>query len=1263
MNKPVVICVDDESTILDSLEIQLRKLFSNEYLLETAVDGEEALELVEELLADNYEVALVLADCIMPKMQGDELLRRIHAISPKTIKIMLTGQADIEAVANAINHANLYRYITKPWQNEDLRLTLQEAFRSYFQEKKLAEQNAKLAQYNQNLEQLVKSRTQELEEKNQQLIASEKKYRDLVETSQDMIWSLDAEGRYTFVNEAVKQIYGYDPEEMLGRPFADFLTPEQFAKDLEVFQRILAGEQFFQYETTHLAKNGRPIHLLFNAIALRDDRGNLLGTTGTASDITKRKWAEEAMKASEKQYRALVEASQDMIWSVDAEGRYTFVNQAVKQIYGYEPFEMLGRSFADFEPPEQRAKDLELFQRLLNGESVFQYESRQIAKDGRPLYLMFNAIALFDDQGNVIGTTGTASDITKRKQTEEALRKSELTLRQIINTMPGAVYQFMLTPQGQKKYRFISQGAYKLLGYSAEQLIEDYTLQWNQILPQECDRLEESINASAKQRKAWFEEFRINHTNGQIRWIQGHSLPGEPLPDGSLTWTGTLIDITDRKQREEALRLIVEGTASKTGNEFFRSCVRYLAQLLHVRYALVTEWANQAKTRLRTLAFWADDDFGEIVEYDIADTPCHKVIEGTTCYYPENVQTFFPNDPDLVALGAQSYFGIALTNSSGKILGHLAVMDTKPMVNASSSREVPSEHLHILKIFAARTGAELERKLAEDALKQSAYAADAANRAKSEFLSRMSHELRTPLNAILGFTQVMNRSSSLSPQEQEHLGIISRSGEHLLELINDILEMSKIESGRVTLNETNFDLYCLLDTLKEMFQLKAKFKGIELIFDRIPDVPQYVKTDERKLRQVLINILGNAIKFTELGKVTLRVTRSHKSEIKSHNGQLAPDSFFLHSDSFFLHFEVEDTGSGIAPEEMHLLFAPFEQTETGRKSQQGTGLGLPLTRQFVQLMGGDITVSSTVGKGTIVKFDVPLCLAQSHEVQTPQETRRVIGLAPDQPKYRILVVDDVRLSRLVLVKLLASTGFEVREATNGVEAIALWKSWEPHLIFMDMLMPVMDGYEATRKIKAREQGSNRVQGTQGTQGAFYDTSALRLLAPGATGANSNTDISKEKSSPTSPASPAPHLQTIIIALTANAFEEDRAVILSAGCDDFVSKPFQEETIFEKIARYLGVRYIYEEPVLMSSEVSPQDEESSSDRCPEVYLSQMPAEWVTQLYQAAASGSDCQIFQLIEQIPSTHASLRHTLMDWVNNFRFDRVIDLIQQVKN
>lgn len=492
-------------------------------------------------------------------------------------------------------------------------------------------------------------------------------------------------------------------------------------------------------------------------------------------------------------------------------------------------------------------------------------------------------------------------------------------------------------------------------------------------------------------------------------------------------------------------------------------------------------------------------------------------------------------------------------------------------------------------------------------------AADAANKAKSEFLANMSHELRTPLNAILGFTQVMSRDSSLSTEQQQHLDIISHSGEHLLELINDILEMSKIEAGRVTLNKNSFDLQRLLDNLKEMLQLKALSKGLQLIVDYAPDVPQYVQTDERKLREILINLLGNAIKFTQAGSVTLRVSvvSSHGLLVSSKKQQTTDNR------QLTIHFEVEDTGAGIALEEVDKLFTAFGQTEAGRKSLEGTGLGLAISQKFVQLMGGDITVSSTLGKGTTFAFDIQLELTKATEIKTPQESRKVMGLAPNQPNYRILVVEDQPANRLLLVKLLTSVGFEVHEATNGQEAVALWSRHSPHLIFMDMRMPVLNGYEATKRIKSYLKGQ----------------------------------------------------ATVIVALTASALEEDRIVILSAGCDDFMRKPFREEVLLEKIAQHLGVRYLYDESGVKGKDEGTQGE-SRTDQRQEAWtnqplyfhLSQMPRDWVAKLHEAALKCLDHVIIQLIEQIPEAHAPLANTLEDWANNFLFNQVIDLIQSAQ-
>ena len=517
-------------------------------------------------------------------------------------------------------------------------------------------------------------------------------------------------------------------------------------------------------------------------------------------------------------------------------------------------------------------------------------------------------------------------------------------------------------------------------------------------------------------------------------------------------------------------------------------------------------------------------------------------------------------------------------------------------------------------------------------------AADAANRAKSQFLANMSHELRTPLNAILGFTQVMARDSSLSTEQQQYLSIINLSGKHLLELINDILQMSKIEAGRSTLKNHSFDLYYFLDNLKQMLQLKAVTKGLELIFECSPNVPQYVQADEGKLREILINLLGNAIKFTDEGSVTLRVRRGDGEmgrwgdrENKGNKGEMSKQQTTNNKRQTTISFEVEDTGPGVAPEEMEKLFTAFGQTETGRKLHQGTGLGLVISQTIVELMGGQIAVSSTPKQGTTFTFDIQVTLAKATDIQTSSQARKVIGLAANQSEYRILVVDDSPESRLFLVKLLKSVGFSVREAENGQEAIAMWSSYSPHLILMDMRMPVMNGYKATNHIKAREREIERWED----------------------GETMNKFTNNEQQT----------TNTIIIALTASVFEEERTAVLSAGCDDFMSKPFREELLWEKFAQHLGVRYLYEDSMNKS-----QDEEIQGklmtfvNQSLDCYLSSMPKEWVENLNQAALKCRDYEIIQLVEQIPEIHSPLANTLRNWANNFLFDQVIELIQRAQ-
>ena len=846
MKKPVIVCIDDEPDVLNSLKIELKKAIGDQCIIETAEGGEDALELLADLQADEYEIALVLSDYIMPDIKGDELLRRIHERSPDTLTIMLTGQADLEALSNAIKYAKLYRYIPKPWQNEDLKLTVVEAIHSYLQDQKLTNEILKRQEVN-----------EDLKVANEALSASESRLNQFLEALPVGVSVYNPDGSIAYFHQAARDLLGADT------------IPESTAEQLA----------------------------------------------------------------------------------------------ATYQLYVANTDELY--------PPD----NLPIL-RALKGEFV-KVDDVEIRQDGKIIAIEINTTPIFDASGNIVYAIAAFQDISDRKQSEKIL----------------ADYQHTLEAQ-----------------------------------------------------------------------------------------------IDERTEQ----------------------------------------------------------------------------------------------------------------------------------------------------------------------LQQAALAAEAANKAKSTFLANMSHELRTPLNSILGFAQIMEPSPNLTVENRENMRIIHRSGEYLLTLINQALDLSKIEAGRMMIDPKNFDLYRLLDDLQDMFQLRAKSQELQLLFEREAEVPQYVRTDDVKLRQVLINILSNAIKFTQSGAVVLRVRKLENSGVVDlldsptvvFDTTTSIRDFSIISSDYatvelreeaedstrfqviFLQFEIEDTGVGIAAEELGNVFNAFVQTASGQKTQKGTGLGLTISRQFVRLMGGEIVVESQLELGTTFKFEIPVGAAYAADVPAGPINREVIGLEPNQPCYRILIVDDREDNRQLLVKMLSPLGFGLQQATNGREAIEIWENWQPHLILMDVRMPVMDGYEATQQIKSRIQ--QREQEHQG---------------------NGEMSISH-------PDSPIPK----IVALTASTIEGRRSFALLVGCDDFISKPFRKTEIFDTLNKHLGVRYLYSNS---TDFISIGDRSNLSDPTPNAvlaYLPQLPAEWVENMKQVIRNADFDLIARTIEEIRDAHPEFAEILQGHLNNFDYQKILNLIAETE-
>ncbi len=803
------------------------------------------------------------------------------------------------------------------------------------------------------------------------------------------------------------------------------------------------------------------------------------------------------------------------------------------------------------------------------------YELTYIRKDGSRFPAVVSVTALRDGQGGIIGYLLIGTDNTARKQAEEALLKAGALQAAIFNS---ANFSSIAT-DAKGVIQIFNVGAERMLGYTAADVM-------NKITPADISDPQEVVARA----KALSQELATPITPGFEALIFKASRGIEDI-----------YELTYIRKDGSRFPAVVSVTALRDDQG---GIIGYLLiGTDNTARKQIEEEQKQLAQRLRDHQFYTRSLFESNIDALMTTDPAgiitdvNKQMEALTgCTRDELIGAPFKScftDPD------RAEMSIKLALSEKKVTDYeltARARDGKETVVSYNATTFYDRDRKLQGVFAAARDVTERKRLdqvlqeknvelesAKSAAETAKESAEVANRAKSAFLANMSHEIRTPMNAIMGFSQLLMHDIGLTPLQKKHLQIINRSGEHLLALINDILEISKIEAGRSTLNPVAFGLKGMLDEVETMFRMRTAEKNLCFLVERVGELPACVMGDENKLRQVFVNLVGNAVKFTSKGGVSVRVG------IKPGSGP-----------ALRLMVEVEDTGMGIAEEERRKLFRPFVQTESGRKVQTGTGLGLAISREFIHLMGGDITVSSQLGKGSIFRFEVELEEGREGAMANRAVSRRVIGLEPGQKIRRVLVADDKEENRVLLFEMLGRVGFDVRAVVNGEEAVQESARWRPDLILMDTRMPIMDGFEAIKGIRSSVGGK----------------------------------------------------EVKIVSVTASAFDEDRKKAIEIGADDFLGKPFREEVLLEKIKTLLEVEYVYAEaPPVLKAEKDIEGELLKEK------MGALPESLVKQLHDATRSADLDRMLELVQQIEKHDANVAGTMRRYAEGFEYQKLLEM------
>ncbi|MEG4054658.1 MULTISPECIES: PAS domain S-box protein [unclassified Microcoleus] len=963
---------------------------------------------------------------------------------------------------------------------------------------------------------------------------SEGRYRSLIAATSQLVWTADAEGRC--VDQPGWRAYtGQTEAEMAdGFGWLDAIHPDDRERTTQVWMEAVQTKSLYDTEYRIRGADGNYRYFQLRGVPILDEDGNLQEWIGTCSDIHDRKQAEDALKQSEGRYRSLIAATSQMVWITDAEGRCQDT-PTFRAYTGQTVDEVVGFGWLDAIHPDDRERTSQLWMEAVQTKSLYDIEYRIRGADGNYRYFQARAVPILNEEGHIQEWIGTSSDIHDRKQAEDAIKQSEERYRSLIL----ATSQIVWTSDFEGKCPDLPSWR----AYTGQTVEEVLGFGWlDAIHPDDRERTAQAWMEAAQTKCLYDIEYRMRAADGNYRYFQVRAVPIQNEDSSIREWVGTCTDIHDRKQAEDAI---------KQSEERYRSLILAISQIV---------WTTDAEGRCQdspSMRSYTGQTEAEGVGFGWLDTIHPDDRERTVQVWMEAVQTRSMFEMEYRMRGTDGnyrYFqarGVPLLDEDGSL------------------REWVGTCIDIH-----------DRKQAEIVQAKAREAAEAASRAKSEFLANMSHELRTPLNGIMGYAQILQRSKVLNEEERSRIDVIYQCGSHLLTLINDILDLSKIEAQKVELQPTDFHFPAFLQGVAEMCRIRAEIKGIHFHFPSSPELPIGIRADEKRLRQVLINLLSNAIKFTDEGSVTFIVSFATEGKIR---------------------FEIRDTGTGIAQDQLQAIFQPFEQVGDRRRQTEGTGLGLAISKRIVELMGSTIQVQSEMNVGSIFWFDVHLSQADEW-VKTSQIDHRgqIIGIKDRQPK--IVVIDDKWANRSVISNLLSPIGFEVFEANDGQEGWEKIIEVQPDLIVTDLLMPELDGFEVIKRVRESEN--------------FKDI--------------------------------------IIIVSSASVFETDQYRSLEAGGNTFIPKPIQATELLQKLQQYLDLEWVYE------ANEEPQARSSDTDE-----LIAPPATQMEMLYELAMKGNFLEIVKqalLLEEIDPQYIPFAKRLHQMAKDFQDEEILTFIQSYK-